>query len=156
MLLGSLLASYVIQLLGIAILFIFTVFVLKVDFGSNLPLIILLACMGSFAGLTLGVAVATLIKTNENTKIGILIAVTMLGCFLSGMMGITMKYVVDTNAPIINKVNPVSMITDGFYSLYYYDTLERYYFNIASLLIFSAVMILVSYRGLRRQKYDSI
>ena len=27
----------------------------------------------------------------------------MLGCFLSGMMGITMKYVVDTNAPIINK-----------------------------------------------------
>ena len=155
MLLGSLLASYVIQLLGIAILFIFTVFVLKVDFGSNLPLIIL-ACMGSFAGLTLGVAVATLIKTNENTKIGILIAVTMLGCFLSGMMGITMKYVVDTNAPIINKVNPVSMITDGFYSLYYYDTLERYFFNIVSLLIFSIVAIAISYRGLRRQKYDSI
>jgi len=156
MLLGSLLASYVIQLLGIAILFIFTVFVLKVDFGSNLPLIILLACMGSFAGLTLGVAVATLLKTNENTKIGILIAVTMLGCFLSGMMGITMKYVVDTNAPIINKVNPVSMITDGFYSLYYYDTLERYFFNIVSLLIFSIVAMAISYRGLRRQKYDSI
>ena len=112
--------------------------------------------MGSFAGLTLGVAVATLIKTNENTKIGILIAVTMLGCFLSGMMGITMKYVVDTNAPIINKVNPVSMITDGFYSLYYYDTLERYFFNIVSLLIFSIVAIAISYRGLRRQKYDSI
>ena len=156
MLLGSLLASYVIQLLGIAILFIFTVFVLKVDFGSNLPLIILLACVGSFVGLTLGVAVATLIKTNENTKIGILIAVTMLGCFLSGMMGITMKYVVDTNAPIINKVNPVSMITDGFYSLYYYDTLERYFFNVISLLIFSIVAIAISYRGLRRQKYDSI
>ncbi len=156
MLLGSLLASYVIQLLGIAILFIFTVFVLKVDFGSNLPLIILLACVGSFAGLTLGVAVATLLKTNENTKIGILIAVTMLGCFLSGMMGITMKYVVDTNAPIINKINPVSMITDGFYSLYYYDTLERYFFNVISLLIFSIVAIAISYRGLRRQKYDSI
>jgi len=156
MLLGSLLASYVIQLLGIAILFIFTVFVLKVDFGSNLPLIILLACVGSFVGLTLGVAVATLIKTNENTKIGILIAITMLGCFLSGMMGITMKYVVDTNAPIINKVNPVSMITDGFYSLYYYDTLERYFFNVISLLIFSIVAIAISYRGLRRQKYDSI
>ena len=80
----------------------------------------------------------------------------MLGCFLSGMMGITMKYVVDTNAPIINKVNPVSMITDGFYSLYYYDTLERYFFNIVSLLIFSIVAIAISYRGLRRQKYDSI
>lgn len=156
MLLGSLLASYIVQLLGLAILFVFTVFVLKVDFGSNLPLIILLSCSGSLAGLTLGVAVATLLKTNENTKIGILTAITMLWCFLSGMMGITMKYIIDKNVPIINKINPVSMITDGFYSLYYYDTLERYLFNIISLLIFSIVAIAISYRGLRRQKYDSI
>ena len=156
MLLGSLLASYIVQLLGLAILFIFTTFVLKVDFGTNLPLIILLACVGSFAGLSLGVAVATLFKTNENAKTGILIAFTMLGCFLSGMMGITMKYVIDKNVPILNKINPASMITDGFYSLYYYDTLNRFYFNIISLLLFSALMILISLQGLRRQKYDSI
>lgn len=72
------------------------------------------------------------------------------------MMGITMKYIVDKNVPIINKLNPPSMITDGFYSLYYYDTLNRYLFNITSLLIFSGIMILISYFGLRRQKYDSI
>ena len=53
---------------------------------------------------------------------------------------------------LLIKVNPVSMITDGFYSLYYYDTLERYFFNIVSLLIFSIVAIAISYRGLRRQK----
>lgn len=156
MILGSLLASYIVQLLGIAILFIFTIFVLKVDFGTNLPLIILLACVGSFAGLSLGVAVATLIKSNENTKTGILIAITMLGCFLSGMMGITMKYIIDKNIPILNKINPASMITDGLYSLYYYNTLDRFYFNIISLIIFSAFMIFISIRGLRRQKYDSI
>lgn len=155
-LLGSLFASYIVQLIGIAILFAFTIFVLKVDFGTNLPLIILLAIVGSFAGLSLGIAVATLIKSNENAKTGILIAITMVGCFLSGMMGITMKYIIDKNAPIVNKLNPASMITDGFYSLYYYDTLDRFYFNIISLLIFSAIMIFISYRGLRRQKYDSI
>lgn len=156
MLVGSLFASYVVSLIGIAILFFYTIFVLKVDFGNNLALVILLACVGSLAGLSMGVAVATLIKAGENAKTGILVAVTMFGCFLSGMMGITMKYIIDKNVPILNMINPASMITDGFYSLYYYDTLERYYFNIASLLIFSAVMILVSYRGLRRQKYDSI
>lgn len=80
----------------------------------------------------------------------------MVGCFLSGMMGITMKYIIDKNVPFLNKINPASMITDGFYSLYYYDTLNRYYFNVISLLIFSAFMIFISYRGLRRQKYDSI
>lgn len=156
MLLGTFLASYVVQLIGVAILFIFTILVLKVNYGNNLPLIILLACFGSFAGLSLGIAIATLFKVNENAKTGILLAITMTGCFLSGMMGITMKYVIDKNIPIINKINPANMITDGFYSLYYHDTLNRYYFNILSLFIFSCIMLLISYKGLRRQKYDSI
>ena len=156
MLLGSLLASYFVQLIGIGLLFLYTIFVLNVDYGSNLLLVILLALVGSLAGLALGVFVATIFKTNENTKMGILIAFTMLCSFLSGMMGITMKYVVDKNIPILNIINPASMITDGFYSLYYYDTLDRFYFNLISLIIFSALMIFISYSGLRRQKYDSI
>lgn len=153
---SSVLASYIAQLLGVAILFIYTVFVLKVDYGNNLPNIILLASVGSLAGLSLGVVIASTIKSGENTKTGIIIAVTMFGCFLSGMMGITMKYIIDKNIPIINKLNPASMITDGFYSLYYYDTLDRFYFNIISLLIFAFIMITISIFSLRRQKYDSI
>lgn len=154
--LSSLLASYIVQLIGLAILFLYTLFVLGVDYGSNTGLIILLAIVGSFAGLALGTFVGTIFKASENTKTGILIALTMLGCYLSGMMGITMKYVVDKNVPIINKINPASMITDGFYSLYYYDRLDRYWFNIASLLIFALILIVISFLSLRRQKYDSI
>ncbi len=153
---SSILASYITQLIGLTLLFIFTIFVLKVDYGTNLPLIILLGIVGSLAGLSMGVAIGTILKSNENVKIGIIIAVTMLGCFLSGMMGITMKYIIDTNLPIVNKINPASMITDGFYSLYYYDTLDRYYFNIISLLVFSLIMIIVSYTSLRRQKFESL
>ena len=152
----SVLASYLTALIGLAILFVYTIFVLKVDYGNNLPLIILLGMAGSLAGLSMGVAIGSCLKSNENTKTGIIIAVTMLGCFLSGMMGITMKYIVDKNIPILNKINPASMITDGFYSLYYYDTLDRYFFNLASLLIFALIMIAISYISLRRQKYDSI
>lgn len=154
--LGSVLAGYIIQLIGIFILFLFTVFVLKVDFGNNLPLIVVLALAGCLAGLSIGIAVGTLVKSGENTKTGIVIGVTMVGCFLSGMMGVTMKYIVDTNVPILNKINPASMITDGFYSLYYYDTLDRYLWNLVSLLAFAAVMICLSFAGLRRQTYDSI
>ncbi len=153
---SSLMASYLTQLIGLAILFAYTILVLKVDYGTNLPMIILLSLTGSLAGLSLGIAVATLIKTNENAKIGILIAVTMLGCFLSGMMGITMKYMVDKNVPIVNLINPASMITDGFYALYYYDTLDRCFLNIVSLLIFSGVMIILSINGLRKQKYEAL
>lgn len=156
MLLGSLFASFIIQLVGVILLFLFTAFILNVDYGTKLPLIILLAFIGSFSGLCLGVFVATIFKTNENAKTGILIAITMAFCFLSGMMGITMKYIIDKNIPILNIINPANMITDGLYSLYYYDTLDRYVFNIVSLLVFSFLMLLLSYKELRRQKYDSI
>ena len=153
---SSLLASYLTQIIGLVLLFLYTYFILKVDYGNNLPLIILLALAGSFAGLSLGVFVSSIFKVNENTKTGIVISITMLGCFLSGMMGITMKYIIDKNVPIINKLNPASMITDGFYSLYYYNTLDRFFFNIISLIIFALILIGVSIFSLRRQKYDSI
>lgn len=154
--LSSVLASYITQLVGLALLFVYTIFVLKIDYGTNLPLIVLLGMVGSLAGLTMGLAIGTVLKANDNIKTGIIISVTMLGCFLSGMMGITMKYIIDKNIPIINIINPASMITDGFYALYYYDTLDRYLFNITSLLIFSVIMMAISYISLRRQKYDSI
>ena len=154
--LSSLLASYIAQLIGLSLLFLYTLFILKVDYGDNTGLIILLAIIGSFSGLALGTFVGAVFKTNENAKTGILVAVTMLWCYLSGMMGITMKYVIDKNIPIVNKINPASMITDGFYSLYYYDTLDRYWTNIISLLIFAFILILISFFNLRRQRYDSI
>lgn len=153
---SSALAAFLVELIGVALLFIYTIFVLHVDYGNNLPLIILLSVVGTFAGLSLGIAVSCIFKTNEDTKTGIIIAFTMLGCFFSGMMGITMKYVIDKNIPIINKLNPANMITDGFYSLYYYTTLDRFYFNLISLLIFSFICLALSVYSLRRQKYDSI
>lgn len=154
--LSSTFASYVVQLIGLLLLFVYSIFVLKVNYGNNLILVILLALVGSLSGLSLGTFVGTVFKFNENAKVGLVIAITMLGCFLSGMMGITMKYIVDKNIPIVNKLNPASMITDGFYSLYYYNTLDRYYFDVISLVIFACIMLGISFISLRRQKYDSI
>lgn len=156
MIFSSVLASYITQLIGLALLFVYTIFVLKINYGNNFLLILLLSLCGCLAGLTLGVAIGSVLKSSDNVKTGVVISITMLGCFLSGMMGITMKYVIDKNMPILNKINPAGMITDGFYALYYYDTLNRYWVNVISLLIFAAIMIALSITSLRRQKYDSI
>lgn len=156
MLLSSLLASYIVQIIGVALLLLFLYLILKIDFGTNPLFVIILTLSGSLAGLTTGVFIGTVLKCNESVKTGIIIAITMFFCCLAGMMGITLKYVIDTNIPILNIINPANMITDGFYSLYYYETLNRFWFNVASLLIYSLILILISYKTLRRQKYDSI
>lgn len=153
---AALCASYLIQLVAVALLFLFLIFVLHVDFGTHLPLIILLALIGSLAGLALGVLLATTIKSTANTKVGLILAITMFGCFLAGMMGITMKYLVDTNLPLLNRLNPANLITDGLYSLYYYDTFDRYWGNIITLVIISFVMISISVYSLRKEQYDRL
>lgn len=152
---SGLLSSYIVQLIGMFILFMFMIFILKIEF-IKLGKVIFLSLLSSLAGLSLGVFVSSVFKAKENTKTGIIITITMICCYLSGMMGITMKYIIDTNIPIINKINPANMITDALYSLYYYEDNIRYSFNIISLIIFSTIMILISYLKLRREKYDSI
>ncbi|HPF83736.1 MAG TPA: ABC transporter permease, partial [Bacilli bacterium] len=155
-LLGGLLASFIVQAFAMALLLIYTGIILKVDFRNRIDLVILLSLVGSLTGNSLGLLTGSMTFKNENSRIGVAMAVTMLGCFLAGMMGISMKYIVDKNIPIINKLNPASMITDGFYSLYYYDTLDRYWFNIGSLLVVSFILLIISYILMRRKKYDSI
>ena len=156
LLVSSFLASYVVSLIGLLLLFIYTIFVMKVDYGNNLSKVILLSLVGSLSGLTLGMLIASVFKINENAKVGILIGISMTCSFFSGMMGITMKYIIDKNIPLLNIINPANMITDGLYSLYYYEGFSRYNFNLISLIVFSIVMIVISYFSLRRQKYDSI
>lgn len=153
---SSALAAYVVQLIGIILLFLFTIFVIKVDYGQNLALIILLTLLGALAGLSLGIMIASILKKDENLKTGIIISFSMLGSFLAGMMGITMKYIIDKNIPIINKLNPINMITDGFYALYYYDTLDKYFFNVISLVMVCLVFIGIAIWALRRNEYEYI
>ena len=153
---SSLVASFIVQLMTLGLLFFYTICILKIDYGSNIPYIILLSLVGSIAGISLGVLLGTHLKSSESSKTGILIAIVMTGCFLAGMMGVGMKYVIDKNMPILNIINPANMITDGFYALYYYTSFNRYWFNVMSLLIFSGVAIALSCRKLGRARYDSI
>lgn len=153
---SSVLASFIVQLLTLGLLYLYTIFVLNVNYGDDIAYIILLSLVGSLAGISLGLFLGTHLKSSENTKTGIMIAITMAGCFFAGMMGVGMKYVIDKNLPLLNVINPANMITDGFYALYYYTSYNRYWFNITSLLVFSSIAIVLSCIKIGRVRYDSI
>ena len=150
------LAGYLVIILEILLLILYTSQVLGIDYGSDVMRLVLISLVGGLAGLSVGMLLGTFSKLKATTKEGISISLTMFGSFFAGMYGMTMKYIVDTNMPLINKINPVAMITDGLYSLYYYSSYNRYYFNVISLLIFSLLMILLTCIILRRKKYDYI
>ncbi|MDD2207991.1 MAG: ABC transporter permease [Bacilli bacterium] len=155
-LLISLLVAFIIQYMETLILLSYVVYILKVDFGNQILPIIILTANGTIAGISFGAIVGLSNKGSENTKTGILVSVTMLLSFLAGMMIGDIKYLIEKNIPLLAKINPVNMITDALYSLYYYNNLDKYFSNLFSLIIFSFIMITVSYIILRRKKYDSI
>ena len=155
--LGTLLTSYIVQLIGLAILFAYLTLVLRLDFGPHFPMVVFLTMVGALTGLALGTFISAIFKVNENAKDGILTGITMLGCFFGGMMGPSMKYLVDSTIPIVNKVNMPAIISDGFYALNAFGPDSgRFWFNIASLLVITGVLSTISIIVLRRQKYDSI
>lgn len=155
MLISSLLAGYTMLFFSLVALIAFMRFILGVEFGSNIGLIMLLSAVGALAAMMLGVLLSVTFKTNESAKNVIVVIVAMVGCLFAGMFG-GMKIVFDEMCPWFNKVSPVGMITDGYYSLYYYDDPQRYFANLLSLLAVSTIFFVLAVRNLRKARYDSI
>lgn len=153
---SGIIASYVVEFVGLVLLVVVCRFLFGIDFGSNWGLTLVVASAGALAGLSLGVAVSALVRGGENMKIGVLIGMTMLGALLAGMMGGGLRYRVDATAPLVNKVNPVALITDGFYTLYYHPGSDGLWADLEILLVISLVLIGASMLTLRRQRYDSM
>lgn len=156
LLLASFLAAIVIHYSEVLILLGYLTFVLKIDLGNQILPVLLLTFVGSLAGTSLGTLIGVSNKKSENMKMSILISITMLFSFLAGMMVLQIKYIIANKIPLLAHINPVNFITDGLYSLYYYNTLDRYFYNVIGLLVFTLVMFLISYIFIRRKKYDSI
>jgi ABC-2 type transport system permease protein len=153
---ASIAAAVSVQIAEIAVLLAYLNFILKISFGSQIGYIALTCLIGTITGVTFGTCVSSVIKKSEGLKVGILIGLSMLMSFLSGMMFHDIKYIISTKAPLLAYLNPANLITDCFYSLYYYDTHTKFFTDIALLSGFAAVFSIITYLVLRRQKYASL
>ncbi len=142
-----------------SIVFIYILFInkiLKVDFGSTLGPVILLAFVACFAAVSMGTMISALINKKLSIKTAVILVITMVGSFLSGMMAVQVKYLVQKYVPLVSYINPANLITDGLYSLYYYDGFTRYFINLGLLGTLGIIFIIITYLVLRRQQYASI
>lgn len=149
-------AALLISCVELAILLVYLVAVLKIDFGDQLGYVLLTCLAGSFAGVSLGTFIGTLFGRSEGPKVALLIGASMTMSFLAGLMIVEMKYIVARHAPFVSYVNPAALITDAFYSLYVFDNHNRFFLNIGLLCAISAVTCLISYLRLRRERYASL
>lgn len=149
-------ATVIIQWLSQILLLLYLNYILKVSLGSNMLYMMILTLVGSIIGVSFGLFIGSIKRISETARDAIAISVTMLLCFLSGLMISTLKDIIEHHAPIFNRINPATIITDALYSLNVYSDHKRFYFNMALLLIFAVILCATSYFSTKREDYDSL
>ena len=138
------------------IAYLFIVIVLKIDLTSHFPLAVLTLFVSTLTGISFGFFVGAFSSASENVKNAICMSLSMLFCFMSGLMIGNMKMLVEKICPLFNKINPAVLISDSFYSLSVYDTFDRYSQNIVTLIIMITIFTLGGFLLTRRKKYASL
>jgi len=153
---ADMLATFAVHFANVMILLLYMKYVLRLDFGDRMGGMILVCLVGSMIGVALGMFVGSIGRITEGIKIGLILAVSMVCSFLSGLMVTNMKDIIEQKAPIINRINPAALISDAFYCLNVYDDMGRYFRNLILLVIISILLIGGSFLMVRRERYDSI
>lgn len=74
---ASMAATITVQVLNLAVLFIYLSFVLKIGFSNQLGYILLASFVGTITGVTFGTCLGAILKKKQGIKVGILIGFTM-------------------------------------------------------------------------------
>jgi ABC-2 type transport system permease protein len=156
MILGDMCASVTLSAIGNALLIIYLKYILRLEFGAGFFPIYLVALVGSLVAICIGMLVGFLPKLGEGAKMGINIGFTLFSSFLSGLMASGIKQSIEKTCPIINRINPASLISDALYALNIYDTYEKYTRCLVIMLAMSVVFVFASLMIARRETYDSI
>ena len=136
--------------------FLFIVTVLGIHMTTHLGLAMLTILISTTFSITFGMFLGCVGPKSEGGKTGLMFAVVMPLCFLSGLMMGTMRMVVEKYAPFVNRINPAALISDSFYALNNYDTLTRYTGNILTLLFMTVLFLIISILVTRRKTYASL
>ena len=149
-------AAFLIGYVDVIILLFYLRNILKLDFQGQMGRMLLISLFGSLIGVSIGIFVGSFGKMSEGIKISIILAISMVCSFLSGLMNSSMKDLVEKHAPIINRINPAALISDAFYCINVYNDPARYYRNLITLAGMSIAFVLASFLLIRRNRYDSI
>lgn len=126
------------------------------DFGKNFAYIMLGSLAGIFTGLSVGIFIALFVKGNRTKKDGIVVAFFMISSFLGGLQWGDITYYLEKTCPIINRINPATLIVNAFKSLAVFGDVKQYAVNVGTLFLIGFLCISISVWKLRRTRYASL
>ena len=154
--LSGFLTGVALNLINNLLLIAFMRYVLLLNLFEKLNKSIILIVISNFLGVSLGIFLSASNKMNDEKKMMIATMTSLILSALSGMMGNSLKQVVETYVPVINRINPVSIISDNMYRLNFLQDTSRFREGLTILVIETLIFLTLSFMLLRREQYDSI
>lgn len=149
-------SSLILQLLFSTIVVTYVVFILDVGLKAEFLRTLLITLVGTISCYFIGTAVGTTIKVKSNVQVTSMTTLNIILSAMAGMMNTNVKYLIDNNLPWLNKINPAAIITNAYYSLYYYEDYEIFNQSLTSMVIIGIVTFFLTLVSLRRLEYDSL
>lgn len=153
---ASFLISMALNILANLLLVVFIYWVLNIQLFHNIGLSLLLLFIGNFCATLFGFAISYSSTWKLESKLGVMQAIVLSLSAFAGMMGPFIRHFVDQRLPIINKINPIAIITNEMYRINVLNNTSSFIPNLVILMIFGLVSGIIAYYFLRGERYDSI
>ncbi|MEE0475359.1 MAG: ABC transporter permease [Collinsella stercoris] len=153
-------ACWAVSTTFLAIAFGYICLTAHIDFSGREGLCIVGIAASSLLSCGIGALVGALPgRMGSDSRRGILTALTCLLSLFAGLYGEPTMELADTVAhvfPAATWLNPVCLIRDLFYTVYYYDTLVPFSLRLAACAGIAAVLLAVSAACMRRSAHEHL
>lgn len=153
-------ACWAVSTTFLAIAFGYICLTARIDFSGREGLCLVGIAAASLLSCGIGALVGALPgRMGSDSRRGILTALTCLLSLFAGLYGEPTMELADTIAqalPAATWLNPVCLIRDLFYTVYYYDTLVPFSLRLAACAGIAAVLLAVSAACMRRSAHEHL
>lgn len=153
-------ACWAVSTTFLAIAFGYICLTAHIDFSGREGLCIVGIAASSLLSCGIGALVGALPgRMGSDSRRGILMALTCLLSLFAGLYGEPTMELADTIAqaiPAATWLNPVCLIRDLFYTVYYYDTLVPFSLRLSACAGIAAVLLAVSAACMRRSAHEHL
>ena len=153
--LPRLLSALTLSFIQSSIVLAYMILVLRIDFGTKIIMLIPGVLVGSLFGILLGVLLALLLNKGESMVLGATTAFYLFSTFIAGLMVQSVPLIIEENLPLLNRINPATIIYKYFYTLYYYDDMENVMKRLGIMILATMItLIMVVFMARRRDRVN--
>jgi ABC-2 type transport system permease protein len=155
MLAGALLGSWLCEFACMLAVLVFMHAVAGIEFGGTVPLVVLAVLLSTLTTCAAGAFLGTIPHMKDGMVSGI---VCLLSLFtgLYGPASQSLADLVESSVPFLAYANPLWEMTNCFYALLYYDTLDAFQVRCTALVLMALAFFALASFGMRRISHEHL